>query len=218
MHAVLEQLYKQRIIAIVRGLRPEDIEPFAQALVAGGVHMIEVTFPQAKPEAWHETTDMISQLSASMKERIIVGAGTVMTPQQVRMAYAAGAQYIVSPNVDVNVITETKALGMASFPGALTTTEITQAYQTGADAVKVFPVGVLGSAYIKALKAPLAHIPLIAVGGINEKNASEYLQAGAVGVGVGGNIANKELIASAQWEQITMLVKTYREAVDGVHA
>lgn len=214
MHVVLEQVYKQRMIAIVRGLRPEDVIPLAKALDTGGIHMIEVTYQQAKPETWDKTADVISQLAASFQGRVIVGAGTVMTAEQVRMAHAAGACYIVSPDGNPDVIAATKTLGMASFPGALTATEIVQAHRMGADAVKVFPAGVLGPQYIKALKAPLTHIPLLAVGGIDETNVCEYLRAGAIGVGVGGNIVNKDWIATSQWDQITLLAKAYRKAIN----
>lgn len=145
--------------------------------------------------------------------KIIPGAGTVITLEQLQMAYDAGAQYIISPNVDVEIIRRTKELGLISLPGAMTPSEIVEAYKAGADFVKVFPVGNLGPAYIKALKAPLSHIPLMAVGGVNEKNAADFLKAGASGLGVGGNLVNKEWIANGEWEKITALAAEFVKAV-----
>lgn len=212
MHPILEQIERDRIIAIVRGLAPERMEGLAEALLAGGVTMIEVTFNQQNPDSFGETAAAIRLLATKYAGRIAPGAGTVMTEAQVRTAFNAGARYIISPNVDARVIRASKALGMAALPGALTPTEIALAWEAGADAVKVFPAGALGPGYIKAVKAPLPHIPLMAVGGVNEKNAADFLSAGAVGLGVGGNLVDKTLIASGDWEKITALGMAYRRA------
>jgi 2-dehydro-3-deoxyphosphogluconate aldolase/(4S)-4-hydroxy-2-oxoglutarate aldolase len=107
-----------------------------------------------------------------------------------------------------------KALGMGLFPGALTPTEILEAYNAGADAVKVFPASVFGTAYIKAVRAPLSHIPLMAVGGVNEKNAADFMRAGCVGLGVGGNLVNREWIENGEWGKITALAKDFMKAVN----
>ena len=107
-------------------------------------------------------------------------------------------------------------MGLGLYPGALTPTEILTAYEAGADAVKVFPAGDLGPGYIKAVKAPLSHVPLMAVGGVNEKNAAEFMRAGCVGLGVGGNLVNREWIANGEWNRITDLAKEYVKAVSEV--
>lgn len=212
MH-VKDEIASRKLIAIVRGLPGEQLEGLARALLAGGISLIEVTFDQAHPELWEQTAQGISMLGQKFAGQIIPGAGTVLTQQQLQMAYNAGAQYIISPNVDVDIIRRTKELGLISLPGAFSPSEIVTAHQAGADFVKVFPVGNLGAAYIKALKAPLSHIQLLAVGGVNEKNAGEFMRAGASGLGVGGNLVNKEWIKNGEWEKITALAAEYVKAV-----
>ena len=210
---VKEEIARKRLIAIVRGLPGEQLEGLANALLSGGISLMEITFNQAKPETWAQTADGIAMLGKKFAGRILPGAGTVVTLEQLTMAYNAGAQYIISPNVDEEIIRRTKELGLVSLPGAFSATEIVTAYKAGADFVKVFPVGNLGPAYIKALKAPLSHIPLMAVGGVNEKNAAEFIKAGASGLGVGGNLVNKEWIANGEWDKITALAAEFVKAV-----
>lgn len=217
MHAVLERVYAKRIVVIVRGIAPRRLEGLAHALVEGGIGMMEVTFDASRPDAYQETLDGISMLATRFSTQILPGAGTVLTPEQVQRAADAGAQYIISPDMNPAVIEKTKALGLASMPGAMTPTEIITAHDVGADAVKVFPAGVLGPEYIKSVKAPLSHVPLMAVGGVNEKNAAAYLAAGAIGLGIGGNIVNKEWIEAEAWAKITALAKLYVEAIASVH-
>jgi 2-dehydro-3-deoxyphosphogluconate aldolase/(4S)-4-hydroxy-2-oxoglutarate aldolase len=211
--AVFERLQKEKIIAIVRGLPLEYMLPLAKALTDGGINMIEVTFNQADPDSFGGTADAIAALCAEFEGKACIGAGTVLSAQQAKLAFDAGAQYAVMPNTDPAVIKAVKELGMAAFPGAMTASEVTVARAAGADAVKLFPIGNLGASYLKALTAPLPHIPLVAVGGVNEKNIAEFLRAGAVGAGVGGNLVNKDWIESGQWYKITSLAKAYREAV-----
>ena len=147
-------------------------------------------------------------------ERVLVGAGTVIRPEQVSMTYNAGGRYLVTPTTQPEIIRMGKALGLGLFPGALTPTEILTAYNAGADAVKVFPASVLGPAYIKAVRAPLSHIPLMAVGGVDEKNAAAFMQAGCVGLGIGGRLVNRAWIEAGEWDKITALAKEIRKAVN----
>lgn len=210
---VMERVRERRIIAIVRGLAPEWILRLSEALYEGGIDLIEVTFAQAKPDTFAQTAEAIRAIDRHFGGRVLAGAGTVMSEAQVDMAREAGAKYIISPNVDQGVIRRTKEYGLCAFPGALTPTEIAQAHAGGADAVKVFPAGNLGPGYIKAVAAPLAHIPLMAVGGVNEQNAQDFLRAGAIGLGVGGNLVNKEWIEGGQWQRISELAAAYRKAV-----
>ena len=144
-----------------------------------------------------------------------VGAGTVTSAALAELAHSAGAQFIVSPDTDPAVIRRTKELGMCAMPGAMTPSEIKTAYEAGADFVKVFPASVLGTEYIRAIRGPLGHIPLLAVGGISEENAAAFLQAGCVGVGVGGKLVNRDWIAAGQWDSITQLA---RQLVENTHA
>lgn len=212
MHTVMETVLKKRVITIVRGLAPEHMEGLAEALAKGGIGMMEVTFDQRNPQSWKDTAAAIHLLATRFAGVILPGAGTVLTPEQARMAHDAGAQYIISPNVDADVIGETRALGMASMPGALTPTEVVAAWQAGADAVKVFPAGSMGPEYIKALKAPLAHIPLMAVGGIAEETAADFMKAGAIGLGIGGSLVNHAWIAAGEWGKITAAARVYCQA------
>ncbi len=210
---ILEEIKKQRLIAIVRGLPPQQLRRLIQALHEGGVGLVEVTFDQHAPETWKDTAAGIRMIAEEFAGEVLPGAGTVITAEQLNMAYEAGAQYIISPHTDEQIIRATKILGLASLPGAMTASEIVRAYQAGADFVKVFPADTLGPGYIKALKAPLSHIPLLAVGGVDAQNAAAFVAAGAAGVGVGGSLVKKNLIADGQWDRITRLARVFTEAV-----
>lgn len=200
---VLAWVEQYKIIAIVRGADPEKCRPVAQALYDGGIRLMEVTYDQARPETWEKTAAAIGGIARAFVGRLIVGAGTVTTPELVELTASAGGRFIVSPDTDAAVIRRTRELGLVSMPGAFTASEIKQAYNAGADFVKVFPVGNMGPGYLKALRAPLNHIPMLAVGGINEKNLRDYLEAGACGAGLGGNLANMTWIANGEYEKIT---------------
>ena len=209
----LEYVQQRKVVAIVRGLSPEHIVRLGHAFEEGGIGLMEVTYNQRAPETWKDTARAIEAVEKEFGDRLLVGAGTVITLEQVRMTYEAGGHYLVTPTTQPEIIRAGKALGLGLYPGAFTATEILEAYNAGADAVKVFPVGNLGPGYIKALKAPLSHIPLMAVGGVNAKNAGDFIKAGCVGVGVGGNLVNKEWIENGEWDRITDLAKAYMEAV-----
>lgn len=211
----LEWIKAKRIIAIVRGLASEYMIGLAEALYAGGIDLMEVTFNQADPESWSQTAEAIHSVTRHMDGRMLIGAGTVLNETQLDMAANAGARYIITPNTAPDLIRQVKSRGLLSFPGAMTPTEVVQAYEAGADAVKLFPAGTLGPAYIKAVKAPLSHISLMAVGGVNERNAADFIAAGCCGIGVGGNLVNREWIIQGQWERISNLAREYRKAVDG---
>ena len=205
---------EKKIIAIVRGIAPEQGLQTAQALYDGGIRMIEVTFDQKNPKNWKNTTDMIRAIDAHFGGKVAVGAGTVTTPELVELAAAAGAKYIISPDAKEAVIRHTRQLGLVSMPGALTPTEITNAWDWGADFVKLFPIGALGLDYLKAITAPLSHIPLLAVGGVNLSNVTDYLSAGCVGAGIGGNLVNAKWIAAGEFEKITQSARQLVEAVE----
>ncbi len=214
MNDLMEMVRRDKLIAIVRGLGREHMLALADALIAGGITMIEVTFNQAKPDSWADTQKAIRSIADEFDGAVVPGAGTVMTKEQANMSKDAGAQYVVAPNVDEVVIREAKRLGMYAFPGALTPSECQAAHLAGADAVKLFPAGDLGPKYLKAIRAPLSHIHFLAVGGVNEKNAADFIKAGAIGLGVGGSLVNKEWIEAGAFEKITALARAYRKAVD----
>lgn len=206
---IIEQVLTHKIIAIVRGVYGEDCLKLAQALYDGGIGMMEVTFDQSRPERLTQTSDTVRLLREKMGERMSVGAGTVTSLKMLKLAKAAGAQFIVSPDTNEEVIRATVSGGMVSMPGALTPTEIMAAYRYGADFVKVFPAGDLGPSYIKAIRAPLSHIRLLAVGGVNENNIKEFLSVGAAGAGVGGTLVNKSWIKAGEFEKITTLAREF---------
>ena len=210
----LEYVEQRKIVAIVRGLEPDYLLRLGHALEEGGIGLMEVTYDQRAPESWAATAKAIQAVEKEFGDRLLVGAGTVITPEQVHLTYEAGGHYLVTPTTQPEIIRMGKALGLGLFPGAFSATEILSAYEAGADAVKVFPASCVGPGYIKAIRGPLSHIPLMAVGGINEKNAADYMKAGCVGLGVGGNLVNKEWIRNGEWEKITALARAFMAAVN----
>ncbi len=213
---IIEKIEQEKVIAIVRGVGAEQCLKVAQALYDGGVHMLEVTFAQNNPDSFVETARAIHEIAEQFSGRMEIGAGTVTTPKLVEMAAEAGAKYIISPDTNVEVIRRTLDLGLVSLPGAVTPSEILVAHNAGADFVKVFPAGSFGPDYIKAVRAPLSHVKLLAVGGVNEKNAVDFLKAGAVGLGVGGNLVSAKAIAAGEFEKLTQVAKELMKAVQSV--
>lgn len=206
MNALLmEKIKNEKLIAIVRGVEPEQCLKVADALYEGGFRLMEITFNQAEPNSWENTAGAIRAVGEKYVGRMEVGAGTVISLAQLKLAHAAGAKFIVSPDADPDIIKSTKELGMVSVPGAFTPTEIKAAYAAGADIIKLFPVAQLGPAYVKAICAPLNHIPMMAVGGINADNLKSYLEQGLCGAGIGGNLVNKNWIRDGEFHKITEL-------------
>lgn len=210
---LIQTIEKEKLIVIVRGVESEKLLPLAEAMYAGGVRLLEVTYSANGAVSDEQTAENIRALATRFEGRMYIGAGTVLTEKQVELTYRAGGAFIISPDVNAEVIMKTKSLGMASMPGALTPTEIQTAHRAGADFVKLFPVTSLGASYVKAIKAPLSHIKLLAVGGIDENNAQEYLQAGVSGFGIGSNIIDKKLLSACDWAGITALAQKYTNAL-----
>lgn len=208
---VISGIYKEKIIAIARGMEYNKIKPFAEAVMRGGIEYIEITFVQDAPETWDTTCESIRLLNTL---GVTAGAGTVLTQQQLLLARDAGANYIISPNADPEIIRKTRELGLVSIPGVLTPTEIVAAYAAGADFVKLFPVNALGEDYIKAVRAPLKHIPMLAVGGVTPEKLPSYLKAGCAGAGVGGKLVKKELIDAGDFAAIEQAARAYVKAAE----
>ncbi len=206
---IIQNVYDNKLIAIVRGMEPEYCVKLAEALCAGGINMVEITFNQKSTDHFKATTDAIRAISEQLPDKVMVGAGTVLSKEQVDLAKEAGALYIITPSTNSDVIRYAKEQGLVTMPGAMTPSEIETAYEAGADFVKIFPVGNLGAAYIKAVKAPMSHIPVLAVGGVNEKNIAEFIRAGAIGAGVGGNLVNAEWIRNGEFDKITALAREF---------
>lgn len=208
----IEHVLAHKIITIVRGVDRENIFKTAEAFILGGIACMEITYDAARPETHAETAETIRQLNERFLKDLMIGAGTVLTPEQVVMTKEAGGCYIISPNVNKDVIQKTAQCGLVSMPGAFTPTECEEAHRWGADFVKLFPVGGMGPGYVKDLAAPLSHIRFLAVGGVTAENLPAFLKAGAVGAGVGSDLVNKELILSGEFSKIAQRAKQYVQA------
>ena len=206
-----EAIKKFKLIAIIRNVPVELIQKTALALFEGGIRLMEVTFNQSSPRCEEDTVQSIRLIHETLNGKAWIGAGTVMTEKQAAAAISASAQFIISPNTDESVIRKTIELGALSIPGAFSPSEIVKAYQMGADFVKLFPADVLGVSYIKAVVSPVSHIPLLAVGGVNERNIQEYLKAGICGVGVGSNLVNNNLIQAGKFSELTDLARLFTD-------
>ena len=213
---VIKAIEEEKIIAIVRGVGKDKILPLVGALKKGGIKLVEVTYSANKKVSDEETAKMIGALVKEYGKEMYIGAGTVLEESQVELTKSVGGQFIISPDINESVIKKTVELGMVSMPGGLTPTEITTAERCGADFVKVFPVSNLGSGYIKAIKAPLSNIKLLAVGGIHDKNMEEYYRAGCVGFGIGSNITDKKMIENSDWQGVERLARKYVEVIKGL--
>ncbi|MFQ3545990.1 bifunctional 4-hydroxy-2-oxoglutarate aldolase/2-dehydro-3-deoxy-phosphogluconate aldolase [Halobacillus rhizosphaerae] len=203
----LNRLEEGGVIAVIRKIRKEDVVPLADALVEGGVTTLEITVDSEQAYL------MIEQVKERLGSKALVGAGTVLDGVTARMALQAGADFIFSPNYNKELIQVTNRYGAISIPGVMTPSEMVDAYQEGADAVKIFPASVLGPGYIKDLQGPLGQIPMIPTGGVSIENAGDYITNGAVAVGAGGSLVDKELIRNQDFDGITQLARQFTQAV-----
>ena len=204
---VLKAVAETRVIAIIRGMEPEICVKLAEAYYAGGIRLVEVTFDQkGDPQ---KTVAAIKAIREKFAGRMHVGAGTVITAEQLELTIAAGGEFMVTPSVNPALIRRANDAGLATMPGAFTPSEIVVAHEAGADYVKVFPIGTLGPKYAKDLLAPLKHIRLLAVGGVNPDNAADYIKAGCAGIGASGALVNKDLIAAGDWDRIAAEAKRF---------
>jgi 2-dehydro-3-deoxyphosphogluconate aldolase/(4S)-4-hydroxy-2-oxoglutarate aldolase len=205
-------ILEKKIIAICRGIYGKDLLDLAAALSRGGIAMIEVTFDQSDSENLKKTAEAIGSLNAECPA-LRAGAGTVISAAQLKAAKSAGAEFIISPNTDVSIISATKEMGLVSIPGAMTPSEIASASLAGADFVKLFPAAQLGTSYVKAVLAPLNNVKLLATGGINDSNLMDYLKAGCVGAGIGGNLCDKKLIAAKEFDELEKIARRYTSQI-----
>ncbi len=212
---VIEVIEKEKIIVIVRGVESDKLIPMTEAMYKGGIRLLEVTYSANSKISDEETAENIKKLSEHFEGRMFIGAGTVLTEKQVELTKAAGGKFIISPDAYTEVIKKTRELGLVSMPGALTPSEIQAAHRAGADFVKLFPITNMGVDYVKAVSAPLSHIKLLAVGGVNESNIADYLKAGVSGFGLGSNIIDKKKLQENDYDGITELAKKYVAAVRG---
>lgn len=212
----LEKAKQYRVIAIVRGVNQKYMPQLSKALCQGGIHMIEIAFDHTSEAGMRNTLESIRILhklrnnrQAEPKIYMEIGAGTVLHPNDALAARQAGAEFIITPNVNRDVIAIAKEYGMGTMPGAFTPTEVEQAWSYGADIVKIFPACNAGVSYIHNLRGPLGHIPLAAVGGIGVENIRSFLEAGCICAGVGGSLIDKKAIETGNWD----LIRDYAAAL-----
>ena len=206
---IIENILKEKLIVIVRGVESEKLIPLAEAMYDGGIRLLEITYGSDDTK----TANSIKMLREHFGEKMHIGAGTVTTPVRAVLTKNAGGEFIISPNTEPETIKMTRSLGMVSIPGALTPSEIVTANNAGADFVKLFPISNLGAQYLKAVKAPLSNVRFLAVGGINEENIGEYYAAGACGFGIGSNIINKAALKAGDYNVIAETARKYVSAV-----
>ena len=201
----LSLLHQYRSIAVIRASSRFLGYQMAQAVAEGGMSLIEITWNSS------QAPELISQLRSELPT-CIIGTGTILNREQLQQAIAAGAQFLFTPHVDTKLIELAIAEGVPMIPGALSPTEIITAWQAGASCVKVFPIQAVGGAsYIKALQGPLGSIPLIPTGGVTLENAQELITAGAIAVGLAGDLFPKALIANGNWKAIAQRAKLLRQ-------
>lgn len=208
----MNAIINEGLICIFRGVPRDKLVETAKAVYAGGVRVVEVAFNPADKDTAKTTAEYISTIVREVPE-LTVGAGTVVNTDLVKAAYDAGAKFIFSPNLNLNVVKLTKELGMISIPGAFTPSECAAAYDAGADIVKLFPVTVDDIGYVKNIVRPLNYIPFICVGGTNENTIEAFFEAGALGVGTGISILKPELIEANDYAAITELARIHVEKI-----
>ena len=191
-------------IGIARNLPDDCLLPAFEAALTGGFTHLEITMNSAHAQA------QIATCVKAFGDRVLIGAGTVRNPSELERALKAGARFIVTPNICAQVIHTCNQEGIPVFPGALTPTEVWQAWELGANLVKVFPVGALGGAsYIQDLKGPFDQVPLLAFGGVTLENWPLYLKAGISGVALGGSLFKPAWLEKKDWQSITTYAKGF---------
>ena len=205
---VIKQIKDTGLIPVVRATSADEAMRAIDAIREGGVSVLEITM--TVPGA----VGVIEQLTKKYGSDVLVGAGTVLDAETARACMLSGAQFIVSPALNMETIECCRRYGVAVMPGALTPTEVVQAWTAGADFVKVFPAGALGGAsYLKALKAPLPHIELVPTGGVSLKTAADFIKAGASALGVGADLVDLKAIRDGQASVITERAKQFVQIV-----
>ncbi len=203
----LSRVLECGIVAVVRFWDPAPLVDVMRALADGGVTVAEITF--TVPNA----IDVIREAKRLLGDRVLLGAGTVLDTETARAAILAGAEFIVSPAVNLDVIRMCRRYDKLVMPGAFTPTEVLSAWETGADIVKVFPADVLGPAFFKALRGPLPQVKLMPTGGVNLQTASEFLAAGACCLGIGGQLVDPKAIATKDFTAIRTMAERYTATV-----
>jgi len=203
----LDRVLDSCIVAVIRADSGDLLVDVAEALLSGGVDVMEVTFTVPKAH------QVLEKVADKLGKRVLLGAGTVLDPETCRAALLSGAEFIVSPAVNVQVIEMCKRYSKLILPGAFTPTEVVTAWQAGADIVKIFPSEITGPKYLKALHGPLPHIRLMPTGGVNLETATDFLKAGACALGVGSSLVDPKLVAAGDLKKIENLARQYQQLV-----
>ena len=207
-----ETIERVGLIPVLRAKSSAQGRAVVEAMIAGGVTVVEVTM--TVPGA----VELLKQLKNDFGAKLLLGAGTVTTAAQAEATIEAGAEFVVSPSLHLDVISATKANAKVSVPGALTPTEAITAWNFGADYVKIFPCSAVGGAsYLKALLAPFPHLKLIPTGGVTLQTAESFFRAGARALGVGSDLVNLAAVDSGHPETITEAARAYLQVVQSVH-
>jgi len=204
---VLKEILECGIAAVVRAESADLAFRAIEAALAGGVNVIEVTF--TVPGA----LEIIRELARRSADDVILGAGTVLSPETAVEAVDAGARFIVSPSTNAATIQAAKSKGAAVFPGALTPTEVITGWQAGADIIKIFPANVVGPSYLKDLHGPFPDIPLMPTGGVDLSTARSWLEHGAACLGIGGALIDKKLMREGNFAEITDRARRFRQII-----
>jgi 2-dehydro-3-deoxyphosphogluconate aldolase/(4S)-4-hydroxy-2-oxoglutarate aldolase len=204
---VIRRVRSSGLIAILRHTEASLANDTASALLDAGVDVVEVTLNT------RGALEMLGAISQTFGERLVVGAGTVMSAEAVDEAVAAGARLIVCPHLDESIVRRAVERGVAVVPGGFTPTEIVRAWNAGASFVKVFPSGSVGPRYIKDVLAPLNHIPLVPTGGVSLDNAAEFIRAGASALGLGSALVDPKLVAARRFSELTATARAFVTAV-----
>ncbi|MEA4908370.1 MAG: bifunctional 4-hydroxy-2-oxoglutarate aldolase/2-dehydro-3-deoxy-phosphogluconate aldolase [Chloroflexi bacterium] len=206
--AVLEQVNSLGLLAVLRGPSPELTVKMVEALVAGGVKGIEITYSTPNAE------EVVATLARRFGGEILLGMGTLTRPEQAEAAQAAGASFLVSPVCEPDLVRAMVATGLAVMAGALTPTEVLRAYQLGSDVVKVFPGSLTGPSYIKALKGPFPYIPMMPTGGVSATNVKDWFAAGVVAVGAGSELCPPQLAREGRFDEISSVAANFVRVVN----
>ncbi|WP_438042185.1 bifunctional 4-hydroxy-2-oxoglutarate aldolase/2-dehydro-3-deoxy-phosphogluconate aldolase [Sorangium sp. So ce128] len=210
---VVRRIEEIGIVPVVRAPSGELAVRAARALCAGGIEVIEITM--TVPDA----LSVMREIASRMGGHVLVGAGTVLTADAARRCIEAGAEFIVSPGLNLEVIRAAHDLGKAVFPGALTPTEVITAWNAGADTVKLFPCSAMGGAkYLRALRAPLPEVKMMPTGGVNLTTARDFIEAGAVALGVGGELVDAAALAAGKDEVLTERAREFMSVVSAARA
>lgn len=204
-HADLQRVLNTGMVAIIRASSGEQLVNVARALYEGGIDVIEVTF--TVPNA----VEVLQAVHKDLGQKILLGAGTVLDPETARTAFLAGAQFLVSPTVNLEVIRMANRYDKLCMSGAYTPTEILTAWEAGADVVKVFPAEIGGPPYLKAIKGPLPQVRLMPTGGVNLETMHDFLKAGACAVGLGSSLVEKDAVEKGDFSRIRSLAEQYVE-------